>query len=197
MTGLLPWRGVVIATATGSWEEGPEGPPRRRKRGVGKLNGPEKQWQPLPVGPQPDLVLSRAGAGQAGRWPAGGLGLRAFVPKVPRRRDHWPFLAWALRASGNSSRTIISGGMCYPPSSQKARLGPIRSAMSVSGLPELQGILGSPGGHSGLQSWGGWEARMGSNRQKSPPRAGRGGSVLRSWALRAQPGVRLGQWGSS
>lgn len=53
------------------------------------------------------------GAGQAGRRPVSGLGLCVFVLKVPRRRDHWPFLAWALRASGNSSRTIISGGMCY------------------------------------------------------------------------------------
>lgn len=195
----MPWRGVVIATATGSWEEGPEGPPRRRKRGVGKLNGPEKQWQPLPVGPQPDLVLSRAGAGQAGRWPAGGLGLRAFVPKVPRRRDHWPFLAWALRATGNSSRTIISGGMCYPPSSQKARLGPIRSDQQCPSLAS-QNFRGSWGplgatvvfraGEAGRPGWG-------QTDEKSPPRAGRGGSVLRSWALRAQPGVRLGQWGSS
>ena len=188
---------MVIATATGSWEEGPEGPPRRRKRGVGKLNGPE-QWQPLPVGPQPDLVLSRAGAGQEGRWPAGGLGLHTFVPKVPRRRDHWPFLAWALRASGNSSRTIISGGMCYSPSSQKARLGPIRSAMSVSGLPELQGILGSPGGHSGLQSWGGWEARMGSSRRKAPSPCWEGwfcpqilGSQGPAWSQAWSAGVQL------
>lgn len=63
------------------------------------------------------------GAGQVGRWPARGLGLCVFVLKVPRRRDHWPFLAWARRASGNSSRTIISGGMCYSPIFSESQTG--------------------------------------------------------------------------
>ena len=66
-----------------------------------------------------------------------------------------------------------------PPSSQKARLGPIKSGLSASGLPELQGILRSPGGHSGLQSCGDWEARTGLSRRKvSFPM--RGGVVLSS-----------------
>ena len=74
----------------------------------------------------------------------------------------------------------------------------IRSAMSVSGLPELQGILGSPGGHSGLQSWGGWEARMGSNRRKVPSPCREGwfcpqilGSQGPAWSQAWPVGVQL------
>lgn len=74
----------------------------------------------------------------------------AFVLKVSRHRDHWPFLAWALRASGNSSRTIILGGMCYssifPESqaaSQKIKNVPLQP-------PQLQGISKYSGGHRGL-----------------------------------------------
>lgn len=138
------------------------------------------------------------GAGQAGRWPARGLGLCVFVLKVPRRRDHWPFLAWALRASGNSSRTIISGGMCYSPIFSESQTGShkIRNVrLWPLGTPGDPGVPWGPQWSSELGRLGGQD---GVKQMKSPPpRAGRGGSVLRSWALKAQPGVRLGQRGSS
>lgn len=167
--GLLPWGGVVTATETGSQEEGSEGPRRRRKRGVGKLSGPEKQWQPFPCGAsaRPASVLGRGPGRQAGGQQEGWTST-PFVLKVPRRRDHWPFLAWALRASGNSSRTIISGGMCYSsifPESQAVS----HKIRNVSlRPPQLQGILRSSGGHRGLPSQESLGGQNGVKETKSP-----------------------------
>lgn len=138
------------------------------------------------------------GAGQAGRRPVSGLGLCVFVLKVPRRRDHWPFLAWALRASGNSSRTIISGGMCYSAIFSESQAGSRKIRIVCLWPPRTPGDPEVPWGpqwSSELRRLGGQD---GVEQTKSVlPHEGRGGSVLRSWALRAQPGVRLGRRGSS
>ena len=161
---------------------------KRRKRGVGELSGPGKQqYQQFPCGASawPGSALGwgpgRRAASQREGWDSAPL-----VLKVPRHRDHWPFLAWAPRASGNSSRTIILGGMCYssilPESqavSQKIKNAPLWP-------PQLQGMSRYSGDHRSLQSQKGQGARSGVGRlQALSPGRGRGGSVLRSRALRA------------
>lgn len=100
------------------------------------------------VGPQPGPDLLWAGGRAGSQWES--WASVAFVLKVSRHRDHWPFLAWALGASGNSSRTIILGRTCYssifPESqaaSQKIKNVPLRP-------PQLQGISKYSGGHRGL-----------------------------------------------
>lgn len=145
----------LFALKDGGWEGGyshrnrelrgrisaPTFPPRM-KGYTGGLSEPGKWCQ---------LFLCGASArpGSALGW---GLGLCAiFVLTVPRHRDHWPFLAWALRASGNSSRTIISGGMCSSsilPESQAVSL----KMRNVPLWPlQLQGISRTSGGHRGLR----------------------------------------------
>lgn len=96
-------------------------------------------------------VVSTVPSWGLGKQPERGRDVSAVVLKVPRHPDHWPFLALALRDFGNSSRTIISGGMCYSsilPESQSVSHeiggGPLRP-------PQLLGISRISGGHKGLQ----------------------------------------------
>lgn len=94
-----------------------------------------------------------------GRWEGSqgeGWTSLPFVLKVPRHRDHRPFLAWSLRASGNSFRTIISGGMCYSSILPESRAG-----MSLSSFFNSRGSRGLLGTTEAFADRGAWEPGAG------------------------------------
>lgn len=137
MTFCLGWRGYLTETWSQRRDQNPPHPPQGGRGAWGNS-----------VHQGGGVNSSFVGPGQAARERAGRL---CVVLKVPRHPDHWPFLALALRDFGNSSRTIISGGMCYSsilPESQAVSheigRGPLR-------LPQLLGISRISGGHKGLQ----------------------------------------------
>lgn len=149
--GHFAWGGLAISLKPGARGgiRTPPAPILRRKRSLGELSGPGKWCQQFLRGasakPGSDLGWG------LGKRPERGLDVSAVVLKVPRHPDHWPFLALALRAFGNSSRTIISGGMFYSsilPESQAVSHEIGRGSLRP---PQLLGISRISGGHKGLQ----------------------------------------------
>lgn len=156
------------------------------------LRGPGKQCQQFPCGAsaRPGSALGGGPGRRAGGQQEGWVSL-LFVLKVPRRRDHWPFLAWALRASGNSSRTIISGGMCCSSISSESQAVSHHMRNVPLRPPHLQGISRPSAGHRCLPNQKGWEPRVGPRRLKAPFSAG-GGVVLSLHPGLSGPSLEMG-----
>lgn len=114
-------------------------------------------------GPALGQGLGRQAGGQQKGWAS-----VLFVLKVPRHRHHWPFLAWALGASGNDSRTIISGGMCYFPTFPESQAVSCEIGNVPFQISQFQAISKPSGGHSSCQNWKNWELGVGSKRLKAP-----------------------------
>ena len=78
----MPWDALVIATETGSQEEGPGGPPEKEEEVCRATQRAREAMATVSLwGLSQAWFCSGPGAGQAGRQPARGLGLCAVCPE--------------------------------------------------------------------------------------------------------------------